>query len=144
MPGGVISLARVWGDFWGPQRGPCLGGKAGVIRGVHDLVEMWGLLRALSGVCDLEGGTGEEASASFMAWMGLHKSPSGVYGLQEDMGNCREIPVVCSLEGASRRPQQPQCPLLISRAMQHRGGMCHELVHTHAHQERQCGHACGC
>lgn len=51
MPGGV-------GDFWGLRGVHDLEGEIGGIRRLHDLVEMWGLLGALSDICNLEEGTG--------------------------------------------------------------------------------------
>lgn len=39
-----------------------------------------------------------------MAQMGLPRGPSGVHGFEEDMGSCREIPVVCGPGGCVGAP----------------------------------------
>lgn len=75
--GGPAGCLEGWGTSGGLGGGHDLEGEAGVIRGVHDLVEMWGLLGILSEVGDLEEGMGRRLQqVSWPRW-GYTEAPVG-------------------------------------------------------------------
>lgn len=56
--GGPAGCREGWRVSGGLRGVHDLEGEVGVIRRVHDMVEMWGLLGTLNEVCDLEEGMG--------------------------------------------------------------------------------------
>lgn len=126
-PKGHLERSQAWQEHEG-----LLGTSEGV----------WELLGALSGVCDLEEGVGRPQQVPWLRW-GYPEAPVGSMALRRTWGAAERSQWSVAQEGVWG-PQQPQCLLPTRREVPRRGGVCHELVHAHASQERQRGHTRGC